>query len=149
MLLGDWSCQVVTILVLGDHWQCRGVPMASSFAISRICGVLVSVSIVAAMSNFEGIQKSSKKSLATRRAGEIRRQRIAEVRERENRVEGAVIRVLTAKLVIEEGHIAAAEGVQELKRLGETNDSIAGLCEMTVAEVRAALSLDHPASVGH
>jgi hypothetical protein len=140
---------MVTISVLGDHWQYRGVPMAPLFAMTRICGVLVSVPIVAAMSNFESTQKSSKKSLATRRAGEIRRQRIAQVRERENRVEGAVIKTLTAKLVIEEGHIAAAEGVQELKRLGETNDSIAGLCEMTVAEVRAALSLDHPASVGH
>jgi hypothetical protein len=96
------------------------------------------------MSNFENTQQPSKRSLATRRAGEIRRQRIAQVREREARVEGAVIKVLTAKLVIEEGHTAAADGVQELKQLGETHESIGGLCGMTAAEVRAALACTDP-----
>ncbi|MEU5156158.1 hypothetical protein [Glycomyces sp. NPDC021274] len=92
------------------------------------------------MNDFERTPQPSKRTLATRRAGEIRRQRIAQVRERETRIEGTVIDVLTAKLAVEEGRLAIAAGVQELQQLGETQESIGKLCDLTIGEVRAFLA---------
>ncbi|MEU5157374.1 hypothetical protein [Glycomyces sp. NPDC021274] len=92
------------------------------------------------MNDFERTPQPSKRALAARRAGEIRRRRIAQVRERETRIEGTVIDILAAKLAVEEGRFAIAVGVQELQQLGETQESIGQMCELTIGEVRAALA---------
>jgi hypothetical protein len=116
------------------------VPMAHGIAKICGCGIIQIAFMVAGMNDFERTPQPSKRTLATRRAGEIRRQRIAQVRERETRIEGTVIDVLTAKLAVEEGRLAIAAGVQELQQLGETQESIGKLCELTVGEVRACLA---------
>ncbi|SDD87606.1 hypothetical protein [Glycomyces harbinensis] len=90
------------------------------------------------MNGFEQPRKPSNRVLAATRAGQIRRQRLAEAREREARIEQTVVDILAAKFAISEAHLTIAEGVRQLKLLGETQDSIAGLCELSIGEVRAA-----------
>jgi hypothetical protein len=116
------------------------MPMAHRIARMGSCRINWITFMVAVMNDFERTPQPSKRALATRRAGEIRRRRIAQVRERETRIEGTVIDVLTAKLAVEEGRLAIAAGVQELQQLGETQESIGKLCELTIGEVRASLA---------
>lgn len=97
--------------------------------------------IVAAMNESVNANQPSKRVRAARRAGEIRRRRLAAARERESQIESTVVDVLAARLALDEARSAVADGVGRLKALGETQDSIAELCEMTIAEVRAALAL--------
>lgn len=93
------------------------------------------------MNEYESSRKPSARVRAAARAGQIRRQRLAEARERETRIEETVVDVLAAKLAIDEAHHVIASGVGRLKALGETQDSIAGLCELSTSEVRAAFAL--------
>jgi hypothetical protein len=92
------------------------------------------------MNDSGNAQKPSKKVLAVKRAGEIRRRRIAAAREREARIEQTVVGVITAGLAIEEANMSIIDGVQELRALGETPDSIAELCGIRVSDVRSALA---------
>ena len=94
------------------------------------------------MNEFEEHRKPSKRVRAAARAGEIRRRRLAEVREREAQIETTVIDVLAARLAIDEAGTAIADGVRRLKALGETQNSIAQLCEMSIHEVRSASAPD-------
>jgi len=95
------------------------------------------------MNVFEQSGKTRKRAQAAARAGQIRRQRLAQARERETRIEETVIDILAARLAIGEAEAQIADGVQRLKALGETQDSIAGLCELSTSEVRAALTREH------
>ncbi|MBO3732795.1 hypothetical protein [Glycomyces niveus] len=92
------------------------------------------------MNDSGNAQQPSKKILAVRRAGEIRRRRIAAAREREAQIEQIVVEVITAHLAIEEANAAISSGVMELRELGETPEGIAELCGMRVVDVRTALA---------
>lgn len=95
--------------------------------------------IVAVMNAFEQPRKPSKRVQAAARAGQIRRQRLAEARERENRIEETVVDILAARLAIGEAEIAIADGIRRLKTLGETQGSIGSLCEISPHQIRSAL----------
>jgi hypothetical protein len=97
--------------------------------------------IVAGMTESENANQPSRRARAARKAGEIRRRRLAAVRERETQIESTVVDVLAARLALDEARFTIAEGVGRLKALGETQEGIGDLCEMSVAEVRAALAL--------
>ncbi|SDE04156.1 hypothetical protein [Glycomyces harbinensis] len=92
------------------------------------------------MNDSGNVRQPSRKILAVKRAGEIRRRRIAAAREREARIEQTVVGVITAGLAIEEANASITSGVTELRSLGETPEGIAELCGMRVNDVRTALT---------
>jgi hypothetical protein len=130
--------QAVSVFVPGRNCAYLVVPMRLGIAEIRTCRGSGNSFTVAVMNAFEQPRKPSNRVLAATRAGQIRRQRLAEARERETRIEQTVIDILAAKLVVSEAHHTIAAGVQQLKLLGETQDSIASLCELSIGEVRAA-----------
>lgn len=100
------------------------------------------------MTEFKNGNQPSKRARAAQRAGAIRRRRIAAVREREARIEQTVVDVLAARLAIEEAQRAVTDGIGQLKTLGETQESIAELCEMSPHEIRTALARTNTATDG-
>jgi hypothetical protein len=110
--------------------------------------VLVLAFIVAGMNDSGNAQQPSKKILAVKRAGEIRRRRLAAARERETRIAQTVVGVITAGLAIEEANTEISGGVMELRELGETPESIAELCGMRVTDVRTVLTAAKKAGKG-
>ncbi len=140
MLVRAWLYQWVTIFVMESHGEFRGVPKGPVFAKSRTCRGSYLAFIVAGMNDSGNAKQPSKKILAVRRAGEIRRRRIAVAREREAQIEDTAVGVITAHLAIEEANVAISGGVMKLRAFGETPESIAELCGMRVTDVRTALA---------
>lgn len=94
-----------------------------------------------AMSESKHTRKGTVRQAAIERARLRRAERIRTARERENAVTEAVIDVATNRAAAAEAEHAAASSIARLRRMGENQQSIAELCEMTLGEVRAALTL--------
>lgn len=92
------------------------------------------------MNEQSNAKQPSKRTRAAMQASEARRRRMAAVRARETVIENTVIDVIAAKLAITEAEYVLVGGVARLKELGETQDSIAELCQMSAVEVKAAVA---------
>jgi hypothetical protein len=93
------------------------------------------------MNDSKHTRKGTVRQAATERARQRRMERIRAARERENVVTELVIDVATNRAVASDAEYSAARGIVQLRRMGENQESIAELCEMTPGEVRAAIAL--------
>lgn len=83
----------------------------------------------------------SLRAQAADRARQKRQQRIEEARKREVDISRLVADVMVNRMAIDEARESAALSIAKLKAHGESQATIADLCEMTEAEVRASLAL--------
>ncbi|WP_199042674.1 hypothetical protein [Glycomyces salinus] len=93
------------------------------------------------MSESGNAKKGTRRQAAIERARRRRQERIRAARERENAVTEAVIDVAVNRAAASDAELAAARAIARLRRMGENQQSIAELCELTAGEVRAALAL--------
>lgn len=93
------------------------------------------------MNDSKHTRKGTIRQAATERARQRRMERIRAARERENAVTELVIDIATNRALASDAEYAAARGIVQLRRMGENQESIAELCEMTPGEVRAAIAL--------
>lgn len=105
------------------------------------CRVASLVFNIDAMNDSKHTRKGTIRQAATERARQRRMERIRAARERENAVTDLVIDIATHRAVAADAEHAAARGIVQLRRMGENQESIAELCEMTPGEVRAAIAL--------
>jgi hypothetical protein len=93
------------------------------------------------MNDSKHTRKGTIRQAAVERARQRRAERIRAARERENAVTDLVIDIATNRAVAADAEYGAARGIVRLRRMGENQESIAELCEMTTGEVRAAIAL--------